>query len=216
MVPWNQGHVLLYQTLKSMSGIQHNKLLCVSRFLSFIILKSWAQSFDSHPEGCLSLSRILTANDAALNLTQRWCEASPPVQKRTSILAIVLWEPALMKGCCFSPPSNHILRVHVGKRKGGWSEGKKSGIRILSEGKHKISNSSSCVGRWRSWGLTGLSPLISVARSLLCERERHTQQTDCANGCVSVTVSGWPVLWRRLRGQRQGGGGCELSLGGWV
>lgn len=59
MVPWNQGHVLLYQTLKSMSGIQHNKLLCVSRFLSFIILESWAQSFDSHSEGCLSLSRVL-------------------------------------------------------------------------------------------------------------------------------------------------------------
>lgn len=59
MVPWNQGHMLLYPTLKSMSGIQHNKLLCVSRCLFFIILKNWAQSFESHPEGCLSLSRIL-------------------------------------------------------------------------------------------------------------------------------------------------------------
>lgn len=59
MVPWNQGHMLLYQTLKSVSGMQHNKLLCVFRFLSFVILKSWAQSFDSHPEGCPSLSRIL-------------------------------------------------------------------------------------------------------------------------------------------------------------
>lgn len=35
------------------------------------------------------------------------------------ILAMVLWEAAVMRGCCFSPPGNHILRVHVGKRKGG-------------------------------------------------------------------------------------------------
>lgn len=34
------------------------------------------------------------------------------------ILATVLREPALMKGCCFSPPSNHILCVHVGKEGG--------------------------------------------------------------------------------------------------
>lgn len=55
MAPWNEGHMLLYQTLKCISGSQHSEYLYVSRFLSFIILKIWAHSFNSHPEGCISL-----------------------------------------------------------------------------------------------------------------------------------------------------------------
>lgn len=55
VVPCNKTHVFLYQTLNYMSGIQHNEHLYVSRFLNFIILKSWAHSFHCHPEDYLSL-----------------------------------------------------------------------------------------------------------------------------------------------------------------
>lgn len=70
VVPWNQGHMVLCQTLKYMSGIQHNGHLCVSRLLSFVILKSWAHPFDFHPEVCLSLIQI-AVNDTASDLMQR-------------------------------------------------------------------------------------------------------------------------------------------------
>ena len=43
------------QTAKYMNGIQHSEHSYVSRLLSFIILKIWACSFNSHPESCLGL-----------------------------------------------------------------------------------------------------------------------------------------------------------------
>lgn len=55
VVSWNHAHVLLYQTLSYLSGIQPNEHFYVSILLSFIIIKSGVHSFHSHPEGWLSL-----------------------------------------------------------------------------------------------------------------------------------------------------------------
>ena len=88
------------------------------------------------------------------------------------ILAMVPWDPALTRGGCFSPPGNHILRVPVGKRKEGDFK-----VRNLGSGlwQKESPGSQAAAPGWGTAeaGVIGHSPLVSLAPSLPCERERQ-------------------------------------------